>query len=112
MILRQSYRLSDEVEPESAYLDSLRARKDLEAYDFEKQLPVFSHPSVLKELGQKGSPFNLFFKLHFFWEPAARRLLGTVWFPNHCEGPYGFVHGGAIAAAIDTAMGLFTIRAV
>ena len=44
-------------------------------------------------------------RVSYFRDPATDRLHATVWFGPHTEGPPGSVHGGAIAAVLDEAMG-------
>lgn len=44
-------------------------------------------------------------RVQYFREPDGNRLHATVWFGPHTEGPPDAVHGGAIAAVLDEAMG-------
>jgi acyl-coenzyme A thioesterase PaaI-like protein len=44
-------------------------------------------------------------RVHYFRDPATDHLHATVWFGPHTEGPPESVHGGAIAAVLDEAMG-------
>jgi acyl-coenzyme A thioesterase PaaI-like protein len=44
-------------------------------------------------------------RVNYFREPASDHLHATVWFGPHTEGPPESVHGGAIAAVLDEAMG-------
>jgi acyl-coenzyme A thioesterase PaaI-like protein len=44
-------------------------------------------------------------RVNYFRDPASDHLHATVWFGPHTEGPPESVHGGAIAAVLDEAMG-------
>jgi acyl-coenzyme A thioesterase PaaI-like protein len=44
-------------------------------------------------------------RVAYFRDPASDHLHATVWFGPHTEGPPESVHGGAIAAVLDEAMG-------
>jgi acyl-coenzyme A thioesterase PaaI-like protein len=44
-------------------------------------------------------------RVEYFRDPASDHLHATVWFGPHTEGPPESVHGGAIAAVLDEAMG-------
>ncbi len=44
-------------------------------------------------------------RVNYFRDPASNHLHATVWFGPHTEGPPESVHGGAIAAVLDEAMG-------
>ena len=44
-------------------------------------------------------------RVSYFRDPASDHLHATVWFGPHTEGPPESVHGGAIAAVLDEAMG-------
>jgi acyl-coenzyme A thioesterase PaaI-like protein len=44
-------------------------------------------------------------RVEYFRDPATNRLHATVRFGPHTEGPPSSVHGGAIAAVLDEAMG-------
>lgn len=43
--------------------------------------------------------------IRYFMRDRDRALVGKVWFGPFAEGPPGHVHGGAIAAVLDEAMG-------
>lgn len=43
--------------------------------------------------------------IRYFLRDRDRALVGKVWFGPFAEGPPGHVHGGAIAAVLDEAMG-------
>jgi len=43
--------------------------------------------------------------VRYFVRDDDRALVGKVWFGPWAEGPPGYVHGGAIAAVLDEAMG-------
>lgn len=53
-----------------------------------------------------GSPSRERLAVRYFVREADRVLVGKVWFGAWAEGPPGFVHGGAIAAVLDEAMGV------
>jgi acyl-coenzyme A thioesterase PaaI-like protein len=44
-------------------------------------------------------------RVDYFRDPVNDHLHATVWFGPHTEGPPESVHGGAIAAVLDEAMG-------
>jgi acyl-coenzyme A thioesterase PaaI-like protein len=44
-------------------------------------------------------------RVEYFRDPSNNHLHATVWFGPHTEGPPDSVHGGAIAAVLDEAMG-------
>jgi acyl-coenzyme A thioesterase PaaI-like protein len=44
-------------------------------------------------------------RVEYFRNPENNHLLADVWFGPHTEGPPESVHGGAIAAVLDEAMG-------
>jgi acyl-coenzyme A thioesterase PaaI-like protein len=44
-------------------------------------------------------------RVKYFRNPENDHLLAEVWFGPHTEGPPDSVHGGAIAAVLDEAMG-------
>ena len=44
-------------------------------------------------------------RVEYFRDPANDHLHANVWFGPHTEGPPDSVHGGAIAAVLDEAMG-------
>ena len=44
-------------------------------------------------------------RVQYFRNPDSDHLIATVWFGPHTEGPPDSVHGGAIAAVLDEAMG-------
>ena len=44
-------------------------------------------------------------RVEYFKDPASNHLHAKVWFGPHTEGPPESVHGGAIAAVLDEAMG-------
>jgi acyl-coenzyme A thioesterase PaaI-like protein len=44
-------------------------------------------------------------RVQYFRNPADNHLHANVWFGPHTEGPPDAVHGGAIAAVLDEAMG-------
>jgi acyl-coenzyme A thioesterase PaaI-like protein len=44
-------------------------------------------------------------RVEYFRDPSSDRLHAKVWFGPHTEGPPDSVHGGAIAAVLDEAMG-------
>jgi acyl-coenzyme A thioesterase PaaI-like protein len=44
-------------------------------------------------------------RVEYFRHPDNTHLYATVWFGPHTEGPPESVHGGAIAAVLDEAMG-------
>ena len=44
-------------------------------------------------------------RVQYFRSPDNNHLYATVWFGPHTEGPPESVHGGAIAAVLDEAMG-------
>jgi acyl-coenzyme A thioesterase PaaI-like protein len=44
-------------------------------------------------------------RVEYFRDPANDHLHAEVWFGPYTEGPPGAVHGGAIAAVLDEAMG-------
>jgi acyl-coenzyme A thioesterase PaaI-like protein len=44
-------------------------------------------------------------RVEYFRDPANDHLYAEVWFGPHTEGPPESVHGGAIAAVLDEAMG-------
>jgi acyl-coenzyme A thioesterase PaaI-like protein len=44
-------------------------------------------------------------RVQYFRSPDTNHLYATVWFGPHTEGPPEAVHGGAIAAVLDEAMG-------
>ena len=44
-------------------------------------------------------------RVEYFRDPDNNHLHATVWFGPHTEGPPASVHGGAIAAVLDEAMG-------
>jgi acyl-coenzyme A thioesterase PaaI-like protein len=44
-------------------------------------------------------------RVEYFRDPASDHLHAKVWFGPHTEGPPESVHGGAIAAVLDEAMG-------
>jgi len=44
-------------------------------------------------------------RVEYFRDPANDHLHANVWFGPHTEGPPEAVHGGAIAAVLDEAMG-------
>lgn len=44
-------------------------------------------------------------RFRFYSRPGDRAIYGRVWFGHGTEGPPGVVHGGAIAYALDEAMG-------
>jgi acyl-coenzyme A thioesterase PaaI-like protein len=44
-------------------------------------------------------------RVEYFRDPANNHLHAKVWFGPHTEGPPDTVHGGAIAAVLDEAMG-------
>jgi acyl-coenzyme A thioesterase PaaI-like protein len=44
-------------------------------------------------------------RVEYFRDRATNHLHATVWFGPHTEGPPASVHGGAIAAVLDEAMG-------
>jgi acyl-coenzyme A thioesterase PaaI-like protein len=44
-------------------------------------------------------------RVEYFRNPANNHLHARVWFGPHTEGPPDSVHGGAIAAVLDEAMG-------
>jgi acyl-coenzyme A thioesterase PaaI-like protein len=45
-------------------------------------------------------------RVAYRWASAPRQVLGTLWFSADAEGLPGFVHGGALAACADEAMGM------
>lgn len=45
------------------------------------------------------------FLIRFYKNKFTKALLTKVWFGSQCEGPPGTVHGGAVAAVLDEAMG-------
>lgn len=44
-------------------------------------------------------------RVEYYRDPATNHLHAKVWFGPHTEGPPEAVHGGAIAAVLDEAMG-------
>ena len=44
-------------------------------------------------------------RVEYYRDPANNHLIAKVWFGPHTEGPPESVHGGAIAAVLDEAMG-------
>jgi acyl-coenzyme A thioesterase PaaI-like protein len=44
-------------------------------------------------------------RVEYYRDPATNHLHAKVWFGPHTEGPPESVHGGAIAAVLDEAMG-------
>lgn len=45
-----------------------------------------------------------------WWDGKKESVLGTVRFGTNCEGPPGAAHGGAVAAAMDDALGTLVWR--
>jgi acyl-coenzyme A thioesterase PaaI-like protein len=52
-----------------------------------------------------GDPDDTRLRVEYFTRASDRALVARVWFGPGSEGPPGYVHGGAVAAALDEAMG-------
>ena len=82
----------------------------------EKQLARLSAPAAAAEPGWEPvvpfpSPEGTFLhegdrvRIAYFRKPNESQLYAKAWFGNKTMGPPGHVHGGAMAAALDEAMG-------
>lgn len=45
-------------------------------------------------------------RARYRWQASERRVVGELWFSAQAEGLPGFVHGGALSACADEAMGM------
>jgi acyl-coenzyme A thioesterase PaaI-like protein len=52
-----------------------------------------------------GDPEGERLRVRYFRRQDDQTILGRVWFGPESEGPPGYVHGGALAAILDEAMG-------
>ncbi len=52
-----------------------------------------------------GDPTGDRLRVRYFKRESDEALMARVWFGPEAEGPPGFAHGGALAAALDEAMG-------
>ncbi|MDH3744314.1 MAG: PaaI family thioesterase [Acidobacteriota bacterium] len=52
-----------------------------------------------------GEPEGRRLRVRYFRRPTDDALLGRIWFGGGTQGPPGHVHGGAVAALLDEAMG-------
>lgn len=67
--------------------------------------PVQPFPSLDYQSFLVANPTGERVRIAYFRGPEAGRLYARAWFGRETEGPPGHVHGGAIAAVLDEAMG-------
>jgi len=102
-------------QPRGKFVDQLKARTDLKQTGFVIDFPLFfNDPDVsalyAKVAIRKGQVFGVGIHNIYFWNQSQQKLEGAVHFTLQCEGPGGSVHGGAIATALDSALGWAVIR--
>lgn len=95
--------------PQVSYLKELQQRSDLRETSFAIDFPLLTDPEVRRLSGNKGSPFGQAIHKRMFWDAANNKLLGVIYFSFECEGPVGAVHGGAIATALDSVLGYYSM---
>ena len=96
--------------PDSEYLQSLYANKDLIVGGTVRDFPLLRDPEVQQALGSRGKKFGASLQSRVFWDESRQRSLGVVYFPNDVEGPVGRAHGGSIATILDALFGYQAIR--
>eukprot|EP01127_Copromyxa_protea_P002752 TRINITY_DN12713_c0_g1_i1.p1 TRINITY_DN12713_c0_g1~~TRINITY_DN12713_c0_g1_i1.p1 ORF type:complete len:262 (+),score=62.66 TRINITY_DN12713_c0_g1_i1:80-787(+) len=111
--VEQSLGPSEPVSPfdQLPWIKEYRAHPEIyEEGGFGDRLPLYSQPEVRYAMGFRGSNF-LTGKIQqvLFWNKKEECLEGAVYFGANCEGPPGRVHGGCIAATMDSTMGFFTV---
>ena len=67
--------------------------------------PVQPFPSLEPHSFLVANPSGESVRIAYFRGPAAGRLYARAWFGRETQGPPGYVHGGAMAAVLDEAMG-------
>jgi acyl-coenzyme A thioesterase PaaI-like protein len=68
--------------------------------------PVVPYPGAgTRRTFVSGDPDPTRLRISYFQRASDGALVVHAWFGPGCEGPPGFVHGGAVAAVMDDAMG-------
>ena len=68
-------------------------------------MPVQLFPSLDSHSFLVANPSGESVRIAYFRGPAAGALYAKAWFGRETQGPPGHVHGGAMAAVLDEAMG-------
>jgi acyl-coenzyme A thioesterase PaaI-like protein len=100
--------------PRAGFLEELEAKEKLGLLieqNFARDFPFLTDPQVRRTLGNKGTPFGEHsLPRRLFWDPQREAIIGLVYFSHSSEGPSGAAHGGAIATALDSALGNLVMR--
>ena len=68
-------------------------------------IPVQPFPSLDANSFLVANPSGASVRIAYFRRPEADVLYARAWFGRETQGPPGYVHGGAMAAVLDEAMG-------
>ncbi|CAM9317954.1 unnamed protein product [Phaeothamnion confervicola] len=85
---------------------------DWTRFGLDVDFPVLDTPEIGALMGRRGQPYTRdTIDIRCWWHAGRREVIGSVFFATNCEGPPGGAHGGAVATALDDALGATVFHA-